>query len=103
MSKKTDHFEVPQYWKACYQETRPNGEVVEFKTVLRAKSKDFARKILLKKIEEDSPGASLNSARFYRFHKLSEVNGRKISITDWAHIRDAAFPNEVNILFKKQA
>jgi len=103
MSKKTDYFEVPQYWKACYKEINANGEVLEFKTVLRAKSKDFARKILSKKIKEDSPGSSLNSARFYRFHRLSEVNGRKISITDWAHIRNASFPNEVNILFKKQA
>jgi len=103
MSETLNNFEFPQYWKVFYRETLPNGESSEFRTVLRAKSKDFARNILLKKIKEDNAGVSVDWAHFYRFHGSSEINGKKLSITDWAHIRNAAFPNEVNILFKKRA
>jgi hypothetical protein len=101
MSKKLNSFEVPQYWKAFYKETHANGEVSVFNTVLRAKSKDFARKILFKKTKEDSSDSRISFACFYRFHADYKIKGKKLSVTDWAHIRNAAFPNELNILFKK--
>jgi len=102
MTNEINSFEFPQYWKASYQEIRPDGRIFNFKTVLKSKSKDFAYKILLKKVKEDNPDSRISSACFYRFHAGYEIKGKKLSITDWAHIRNAAFPNEMNMLFKKR-
>ena len=101
MNGTLNNFEFPQYWKVFYKETHANGEVSVFNTVLRAKSKDFARKILFKKAREDNPDSRISFASFDRFHAGYKIKGKKLSVTDWAHIRNAAFPNELNILFKK--
>lgn len=101
MNQESKPFEFPQYWKVSYKETRACGQTFNFKTIIRSKSKDFASKILCKKVEEDNAGSKVSSITLLRYNAQSRIKGKKISITGWAHIKNASFPNELNMLFKK--
>ena len=99
--KKCESFDYGQYWKINYKETRLNGKQFKFKTIIYCRSKVFALNILRKKTEEDNPGSKISHADISMISSNSRINNRKLSIVDWAHVRNASFPNEVNVLFKK--
>jgi len=101
VQKESEAFDYGQYWKVKYTEIRSNGERLNFNTVIYSKSKDFALDILKKKTAEDNKGSTIDSVSMDRFCAQTKLRGKKLSILDWEHIRNASFPNEVNILFKK--
>lgn len=99
--KDPEFFDFVQYWEISYEEIRANGLKLKFKTIVRCRSKQFAFDILKKKTEEDNPGSTISNVRITRISSSFKIKNRKPSILDWEHIRNASFPNEVNILFKK--
>ena len=99
--KKCKVFEYGQFWKINYTETRLDGQKFNFNTIIYSRSKNFALEILEKKTDEDNPGSEVSHIDIDRITSRSKIKDRKLSIVDWGHIRNASFPNEVNILFKK--
>lgn len=99
--KEPESYDYGHYWKVQYKETRPNGEKFNFKTIIYCRSKSFALNILKKKTSEDNPGAIVSCVEISRIGAHSRFNNKKLSVNDWFHVRNASFPNEVNILFKK--
>jgi hypothetical protein len=99
--KNAEYFDFPQYWKINYKENRADGLKLNFKTIIYCKSKQFALDILKKKTEEDNPGSIVSNVCINRISANSRIKNRKLTIIDWGHIRNASFPNEVNVLFKK--
>lgn len=99
--KEPESYDYGQYWKVNYKEKRPNGQIFNFKTILYCRSKSFALTILKKKTNEDNPGSIVSSANIVKLGSHSRIKNKKLSVDDWFHIRNAAFPNEVNVLFKK--
>ena len=101
IKKEPESYDYGHYWKVQYTETRPNGEKLKFRTIIYCRSKSFALNILQKKINEDFPGSKVSCVEISRIGAHSRFNSKKLSINDWFHVRNASFPNEVNVLFKK--
>ena len=94
------YFHFDQYWSVHYTEKYCNGKEKDFKTVIKARSSDLAKEILVKKTKEDHPEVKLKAITTFMFHKDGEINGVHLNMGDWALIRQACFPNEVSIIFK---
>lgn len=101
LKKEPEVYDYAQYWKVSYKETRLSGEILTFKTIIYCKSKAFALNILKKKTNEDNPGSTVSCVDIIRVNDYFRLNNKKLSVNDWFHIRNASFPNEVGILFKK--
>jgi hypothetical protein len=101
LKKEPEIYDFAHYWKVQYKENRLNGEKFNFRTIIYCRSKAFAFNILKKKTSEDNPGATVSCVEISRIGSHSRFNNKKLSVDDWFHIRNASFPNEVNILFKK--
>jgi hypothetical protein len=101
LKKDSQSYDYGHYWRVQYKETRSNGEKNNFKTIIYCRSKTFALKILKKKTKEDNPGATVSCVEIQRIGAHSRFNDKKLSINDWFYVRNASFPNEVNVLFKK--
>lgn len=93
-------FKYDQYWNVQYTERFIDGSEKDYKTIIKARSADLAKLYLKKKTKEDTASSKIKSVIVFMFHKDGEVNGISLSIGDWSLIREASFPNEVNILFK---
>lgn len=93
-------FQYDQYWNIHYTELFADGKEKDFKTVIKARSADLAKRYLKKKVSQDSPKSKIKSFTVFMFHRNGEVNGINLSTEDWSLIRKCSFPNEVNILFK---
>ena len=61
-------FDFDQYWNIHYTEVSFNGQENDYKVFIKAKSLDFAKEILLKRIREDDEQASIKSVQGYMFH-----------------------------------
>jgi hypothetical protein len=96
----SQNFNYAQYWNISYIEKKPSGVKTKFKCVISARSAKSAEKIFRLKSSEDHPDSKILNFKISMFHSNSLINGRKISITNWFDIRNCAFPNELNILFK---
>lgn len=94
-------FSYDQFWSVHFTEVYQDKTEKDYKTIIKAKSFDLAKKILKNKIKEDNSGHSVKSVLIYMLHKGSVINNLKLNITDWAHIHNASFPNSCNILFKR--
>ncbi len=97
-SKKT--FPYSQYWKVSYSCLFPKGNSIKFKSVIIARSEANAKKFLFKKIKEDTPDLEVSGIRISMFDKSTLIRGKKISTLNWLDIKNSAFPNELNVLFK---
>ena len=93
-------FQFDQYWNVQYTEKKEDGSEKDYKTVIRARSCELAKEILKKKIKSDFPKSKVKSVMIYMFHKDGEINDNPLCIKDWAAIKESAFPNEVNVLFR---
>lgn len=97
---RSTKFSFDQYWCFHFTEKYKDDTEKDFKAIIKARSSDFAKKILILKTREDQPTTKLKSISFYMLHKEAEINTKHLNIVDWKHIHNCAFPNEVNILFK---
>lgn len=96
-------YQVHQYWNINYTEKYDDGSEKDFKTFIKAKSYDFAKEILLKRLREDDPNIKIKAVQGFLFHQKYKSQGRKgLGITDWDLIRKAAFPNGNNAIFKHE-
>lgn len=93
-------FQFDQYWSIHYTEKYSDGKEKDFKAVIKARSSELAKEILIKKTKEDFPAVKVKAITAFMFHKDGEINGIHLNMDDWALIRQASFPNEVNIIFK---
>ena len=100
---RQEQFKHNQFWNISYTEKYKDGSEKDFKTVIKAKSYDHAKEILLLKLEEDDPSIKAKAIQGFMFHKtyviLSPVR-KLLGVKEWEHIHNAAFPNENNVLFK---
>ena len=99
----SEKFHYAQYWNVSYTEENSSGIKTKFKCVILARSAESAKKILELKSSEDHPNSNILNIKISMFHSNSLINGRKVSIRNWFDIRNCAFPNELNILFKYNA
>lgn len=97
-TKKT--FSYSQYWQVSYLCLSPKGDSIKFKSVIMARSEANAKMFLLKKIKEDDPDLEVSDICISMFDKFTLIRGKKISTLNWLDIKNSAFPNELNILFK---
>lgn len=98
--KKTK-FQYDQYWKADYVESFEGfNSSKRYCAIIKSPSAEHATHILKKKLHEDDRSSILKSLSINMFHKDFKLNGISLDIYDWENIRNAAFPNPVNILFK---
>lgn len=93
-------FSFDQYWCLHFTEKYADKSEKDFKCVIKARSADFAKKILLLKIKCDHPETKVKSIFAYMFRKKSEINTKPLNLKDWGHIKKCSFPNELDILFK---
>ena len=93
-------FSFDQYWNIHYTEVLDNGAERDYKSIIKSRSADLAKEILIKKIKEDNPTHKIKSVQIYMFSSKSYLDGLQLNIEDWEHIRLASFPNIANCLFK---
>jgi hypothetical protein len=93
-------FPIDQYWNVHYTEIFKDKTEKDYKTIIKSRSANFAKEILLKKVKEDNPGHRIKSFSCFLLSKKSTINNLKLDLKDWGHIRACSFPNVANILFK---
>ena len=95
-----------QYYKIYFTIFKNHSFELNYVTVLKARSFEFAKDLLVLKLKEDEPDFKVKNIRGYMFHKdyhfdRSSIDSEnKITIEDWANIRACAYPNQNNFLFK---
>ena len=92
-----------QYWIIYYTERYQNGSEKDFATFIKAKSYDLAKTILHLKLKEDL-NIKPRAIQGFMLHKgyRNARNFKKLSLSDWADVKNASFPNLNNFLFKKE-
>jgi len=98
--KTSKIYSFDQYWNVHYTELFHDGTERDYKTIIKARSCDYVREILLKKVKEDNPNNKVKAFQCFMLTKDSSINNLSLNIKDWSHIRKASFPNISNILFK---
>tara|TARA_B110000196_G_scaffold317461_1_gene330660 strand:+ start:4904 stop:6118 length:1215 start_codon:yes stop_codon:yes gene_type:complete len=96
-------FSSNQYWVVHFSEMLGGELLGNYRTLIKARSGELAKEILLKRISEENKDIKIISILFYFFHKgFSRFSGVKLnsSISTWDHIRKISFPNEFNKIFK---
>ena len=99
-------FSCDQYWKLTYTLFKNKSAEDVFVSVVKSRSYDFAKSILIKKLGNDDPNMkvkNINGCMFhpnFNFNRSSEKKLNLINIKDWEDIRKCSFPNENDYLFK---
>ena len=93
-------YQFDQFWSLHYTEIFSDKTERDYKTIIKARSADYAREILIKKTKDDNPGHLLNNIQVYMLQPGSSLNNLILTIEDWDHIHKASFPNVANVLFK---
>jgi len=93
-------FPFDQYWCLHFTEKYTDGPEKDFKCVIKARSADFAKKILSLKVKYDQPKTKVKSISAFMFRGNSEINTKHLNLKDWECIKKCSFPNELDILFK---
>tara|TARA_R110001592_G_scaffold130031_5_gene343050 strand:- start:7535 stop:7996 length:462 start_codon:yes stop_codon:yes gene_type:complete len=93
-------FGYSQYWLVEYSEIKDSGKYNKLKCIIIARSYSFAEVILRRKLEEDKVNSKLTNLKISMIHKNSKLNGQRLSVSLWQDVRQCAFPNKLNILFK---
>jgi len=99
---RNTNFPHEQYWCFHFTEKYPDNSEKDFKCIIKARSADFARKILLLKTKYDQPKTKLKSIFCSMLRKDSEINTKNLNLKDWDYVKQCCFPNELDILFKYQ-
>ena len=95
-----------QYYKIYFTLFKNLSYEENYVCVIKSRSYEFSKNLLISKIKEDMPDFKVKNIRGYMFHKdymfeRSRVQSEnKISIKDWEDIRNCAFPNQNDFLFK---
>lgn len=93
-------FSYSQYWLVEYNLFEQNRNEFNFRSIITARSSDFAKVILTRKCKEDSPDSDLLIKKISMLHKNFKMNGRQLNVLDWMDIKNCAFPNDSMTLFK---
>lgn len=99
-SETSPKYSFDQYWSIAYTEIYSNKSERDYKVIIKSRSYDLVKKILLKKVKEDNPEHKIKSFTCVLLKATSTISNLKLNIEDWSHVRKCAFPNSVNILFK---
>ncbi len=98
---KNKKFGYDQYWKMYYSLVDIDNSESKYISVIKARSLDFAKRILESKILESKNCLQIKNIQGYMFHRdFLNKDGSFLSIEDWENIRNCSFPNENNFLFK---
>ncbi len=97
---KNVKFQFDQYWSIKYTESSPGSTDQDYKVIVKSRSSELARRILKNKSKESSPSCKLKGISINMLHTNSVINGLRLTVKDWECIKDAAFPNSVNVLFR---
>ena len=100
---RQEKFKHNQFWNISYTEKYSDSFERDFKTVIKAKSYSGAKDILLLKLKEDDPSVEAKSIQGFMFHKTYRISHpfkKQLGVREWEYIRNCAFPNENNVLFK---
>ena len=65
---RNTEFKHDQYWQLSYTERYSNGSEKDFKTIIKARSYDFAKHILILRVKEDDPLIELKAIQGYFYH-----------------------------------
>lgn len=96
-------FDFDQYWNINYTEKYKDGSEKDFKTFIRSKSYDLAKKILIEKLNAEDSHVKVKAVQGFMFHGNYKIhNNRRLTFENWEQIKKASFPNYNNILFKKE-
>lgn len=93
-------YQFDQYWAMHYTEIFPNTKERDYKVIIKARSSEFAKSILKKKVKEDNSKSKITNLQIYMLKPKSALNNLRLTIEDWKHVHQASFPNVSNILFK---
>ncbi len=95
------HFDFHQYWNISYTERYSDGSEKDFKTFIRAKSYSLAKNLLKRRLKEDDPKIKIKAIQGFMFHKdYKSDTGKKLGLKEWDQIKNSAFPNSSNTVFK---
>ena len=98
---RNQKFHFYQYWNLRYTERDQDKSEKDYAVIIKAKSYDLAKSILIQKVSEDNPNITAKSIQGAMFHKDYTHNGMKLNPELWSNIREAAFPNIANTLHKQ--
>jgi hypothetical protein len=93
-------YQFDQFWAVHYTEIFTDKTERDYKAIIKARSADYAKDILIKKTKDDNPNHLLNNIQVYMFQPGGSLNNLILTIEDWDHIHKASFPNVANVLFK---
>ena len=93
-------FSFDQYWKVGYTECDSKGNELDFQVIIKARSADLAQKILTKKVKEDNSSHKIKALQIFMLAHDTKIANLKLTMKDWECVKDAAFPNFSNHLFK---
>jgi len=95
-------FSHTQYWCLSYTECYKAGPERDFKTIVKARSADLAKEILLARLKEDENFRKIRSVGVSMVHDCWHIADlrRTLSIEQWEAIRNVSFPNDWNKVFK---
>ena len=101
---KRQKFDYAQYWLLNYTTICSDSTKKYYKAFIKAKSYFLAKEILRMKLIEDGGDEKLKSQSIYgdMMHAKYRMNQQRLTIEDWANIKQSAFPNAANILFKME-
>ena len=99
---RTKKFSHNQYWCVSYTECYTTGAERDFKTIIKARSSQLAKEILISRLKEDKNFLKVRSVTTSMVHNCWHIADlrKKLSIKQWAAIRNIAFPNDWNKIFK---
>ena len=66
---RKETFRTDQYWNINYTELYLNGEELDFKTFIKARSYASAKHILKKRLGEDEDVVKIKAVHGFMFHK----------------------------------
>jgi transposase len=93
-------FSYDQYFSIGYTIVFPDKTERDYYSIVKARSNQLAKDILIKKIKDDHEGSKVKSIQSFILRKDGKIKRIKIDMEDWEHIRNCAFPNLANNLFK---
>lgn len=97
-------FPYHQYWIVYFTEKYSDNSEKDFVTFIKAKSYELAKSILKRRVLEQDQNIKLKSVVGYLLHSKykNTYTGDRLSLEDWDNIKQSAFPNINNFLFKKE-
>ena len=100
MSDSDIVYDTEKIWVITFNDVEVSF-VTTFKSFVKAKSRNLAKQIFLKKISTQEPNAKISLLKISKLHKtFNRRKGEILSLAEWEAFRKLSFPNTVNSLFK---